>query len=295
MKHGFVIFLSILLLFTACRKQPDGVLPADRMEDLLVDIHKTEAVMTLNHNKYPSDDKKRTMREAVFMRHNTSQEEFDYSLEWYGKNINIYMEIYDKVIERLKAENEAVKKLIAQDDAQILTQEGDTVDIWKQKRYQIFNAEKAENVLSFSINPDENFKRNDRFILRYHIVNAPHNGIKARAYMAIRHSEQNIHYNFDDVKSDGWNTLCVQSDSASNLNELYGYIAMPPRQDRHIMYIDSIELMRIHDKPETARYEYKVINATTSRHPRDIKSKNKHHKPTQETPALKKQEMKILQ
>lgn len=263
MKHITVIIISILLLFTGCRKQPEGVLSDKEMENLLVDIHKTEAVITLNHNRYPSDDKKRAMREAVFIRHNTTQEQFDYSLEWYGKNINLYMNIYDKVIERLKKENEEVKKLIALEDAQILTQAGDSVDIWKQQRYHIFNADKAENILSFSINTDENFKQNDRFVLRFHVINTPHNGAKAHAYIAIRHNRQKIHYNFADVSNDGWNTLTIQSDTASNLSELYGYIAMSPRKDHHIMYIDSIELVRIHDNTGKVKYDYKVLDVTT--------------------------------
>ncbi len=295
MKYRFVILSLLLLLFTSCRKQPDNILSEERMENLLVDIHKTEAVITLNHSKYPSDDKKRSMREAVFMRHNTTQEEFDTSLEWYGKNINVYMEIYDRVIERLKKENEIVKELIAQEDAQILTHAGDSVDIWKQQRHHIFNADKAENVLAFNITSDENFQRSDRFILRYHIVNAPRNGVKPRSYLAVRHNRHVIHYNYADVSGNGWNSLSVQSDSASNINEVYGYIAMPPRSDRHIMYIDSIELIRIHNRPGLQRYEYKVMEPLPERTGKPETKKTKPEQKKKSEPAkIKKQELKEI-
>lgn len=290
MNYRFVILALLLLMFTSCRKQPDEILSEERMENLLVDIHKTEAVITLNHSKYPSEDKKRAMREAVFMRHNTTQEEFDASLEWYGQNINVYMEIYNRVIERLKKENELVKDLIAQEDAQILTHAGDSVDIWKQQRHHIFNAEKADNVLAFNITSDENFQRNDRFVLRYHIVNAPRNGVKARSYFAVRHNQHTIHYNYADVTGNGWNSLYVQSDSVNNISEVYGYIAMPPRSDRHIMYIDSIELIRIHNRPGLQRYDYKVMEPLPERTNKpDIKPTKTENKKNSKPSKIKKQ------
>lgn len=265
MKNCVAILSAILLIFVSCNQQPEGVLSEKEMENLLVDIHKTEAVITLNYSKYPGDEKKRVMREAVFMRHGTTQEQFDISLEWYGQHISKYMDIYDHVIERLQNENEIVKELIAQEDAQILTQEGDSVDIWKQDKFHIFNADKGENVLAFNINTDENFRRNDRFILRYHVVNAPHSGNKPRVYLAVRHKQHTIHYNYSQVEKEGWNTLDVQSDSTAHISEVYGYIAMSPRYDRHIMYIDSIELMRIHNKAGMTRLDYNIMSPAQER------------------------------
>ena len=77
----FIIVLLIIML-QACKSQPDYVIPKDEMVDLLVDVHKTEAVITLNYHNYNTDEKKSSMREAVYMRHNTTKELFDTSLVW---------------------------------------------------------------------------------------------------------------------------------------------------------------------------------------------------------------------
>lgn len=261
MKTTRLIAIGLLfaIILSACKGQPDYVIEEDRMVDLLVDIHKTEAVMTLNHSKFPTDEKRRAMREAVFMRHNTTKADFDTSLIWYGNNLDVYMDVYDQVIDRLKKENEAIKELIAQENVQTLTDAGDTVNIWKEQNWHIFDSDKGQNVLAFNIDKDENFERRDHFALRFHAINVPQNS-DTKVYLAVRHNNHIIHYNYGEVRN-GWNTLKVQSDSIANLNDVYGYVVMPPRHDKHRMYIDNIELTRIHNKKNMPMEEYYVINA----------------------------------
>ncbi len=290
-KRTIIAIISLLLCLVACEKRPKGVLPEDKMVELLVDVHKSEAVMAVNHTKYSSERKKRVVREAVYLRHNTSQAEFDSSLVWYGNHIEEYMKIYSRVIKQLEEENEVVKELIAAENVQILTREGDTVDIWKQDRTHIFDAGKGENLLVFDINSDENFKRNDRFRLKIHVVNAPLSGSKAQAYLAIRHNYQNIHYNHKYIEKDGWTTIEIQSDDSTDLSTLYGYILLPPRADRHIMYIDSIELLRMHEKSGMPQYEYNIMEIRPDRFKKREGIKNKKKKEDTKREKILKKEL----
>ena len=278
MKQPLYILLSILILLVSCQSQPKHIIQKDDMLELLIDIHKTEAVITLNHHQYPGDEKKRALREAVYMRHNTNKEQFDSSMVWYGNHLDVYIDIYDQVIARLNEENDELKDLIKQEEMQVLTQEGDTVDIWQKDRKYIFDSHKGNNVLSFTINNDENFKRNDRFSLRFHVVNMPTTGEDIKAYIAIRHNDLNVNYNYTNVQRSGWTVLNVQSDSVANLSEIYGYITMPPRNDGYIMYVDSIQLIRMHEKVGMSDYEYKVMNYSPSRKENDTKKESTKEK-----------------
>ena len=255
----FIIVLLIVML-QACKSQPDYVIPKDEMVDLLVDVHKTEAVITLNYHNYNTDEKKSTMREAVYMRHNTTKELFDTSLVWYGNNLDVYIDIYKQVIEQLEEENAEIKELIAQENIQTLTAEGDTVNIWKLQPWHLFDSNKGSNILSFSIDRDDNFKMRDLFRLRLHVINAPVGSESPHIYMAARHSDNVIHYNSSIIYKDGWATLEVESDSVNEITDLYGYISMPPDKYRHVMYIDSIELIRIHNKKGMRAVKYNVID-----------------------------------
>lgn len=265
MRKCAIFFLTTILLLLACESRPKYVIPEDEMVDLLVDVHKSEAVIALNHHQYPTDEKKRIVREAVYMRHHTTKADFDSSMVWYGNNLDDYMEIYKRVIDKLNEENNAIKELIKEEEMQVLTQAGDTVDIWKQQRWHIFDSDKDNNILAFSINSDENFNRGDRFSLRFHVVNIPPRGDNVQVYMAIRHQDNVIHYTHINAQRSGWNVLNIQSDSINNLKELYGYIAMPPRNDGYIMYIDSIQLIRMHEKVGMPDYEYKVMDILNAR------------------------------
>ncbi len=292
MKRTIAITLTALLLWLgSCNDRAEGVLSEKQMVDLLVDIHKSEAVMALNYNQYPNDKSRQGVREAVYMRHHTNQAQFDTSLVWYGNHIDDYMKIYDQVIERLNTENEQIKALIAEDNSQVLTSPGDTVDIWKQGRIHTFNAAKNENLLTFDITSDENFSPRDRFILDIHVINAPRNGAKPQMYLAVRHNQQNIHYNHAEIRSDGWTTLKIQSDSATRMENIYGYILLPRRPDKHVMYVDSIRLLRIHEKPGMPQYTYNIIETLPARITKrpGIKEKNKTSNRTEsDKPRIKK-------
>lgn len=290
MKHNCLIYITLAIVFvlTSCRSQPKYVIDEDRMVDLLIDIHKTEAVITLNYTSYPTDEKKRAMRQAVYMRHNISEAEFDTSLVWYGNHLDVYMDVYDRVIEQLKKEDEEIKKLIAEENVQILTLDGDTVDIWKQERWHVFNPNKGENILAFNIDKDDNFKRRDHFTLRFHTINIPQTGSPTIVYLAVRHNNQLIHYNYANIR-EGWNTIKVQSDSINNLNEVYGYIAMPPRSDNHIMYVDSIELIRIHNTTAMSTEKFHAISIENK------KNDDKAVTPTKQESKKKEKSKKIFE
>ena len=210
MKRALFVILSILIM-ASCHRHPDYVIGEKEMEDLLVDIHKAEAVIESNYNIYNNNATKKKLREAVFLRHGVTQEQFDTTLVWYGHHIDKYMEIYDRVAERLRAENEEAKKLLAEENSQTMTQPGDSVDVRKQKRFHLFDSRLPSNLLTFDIATDENFRIRDYFELRFKVLMLPELNVKPQVYMAVRHANNDLAYNWVDVEKEGWCTLSVQA------------------------------------------------------------------------------------
>lgn len=230
----------------SCHRHPDYVIGEKEMEDLLVDIHKAEAVIESNYNIYNNNATKKKLREAVFLRHGVTQEQFDTTLVWYGHHIDKYMEIYDRVAERLRAENEEAKKLLAEENSQTMTQPGDSVDVWKQKRFHLFDSRLPSNLLTFDIATDENFRIRDYFELRFKVLMLPELNVKPQVYMAVRHANNDLAYNWVDVEKEGWCTLSVQADSAKSISRVFGYIVLPMQLVPEKMYVDSLTLIRRH-------------------------------------------------
>lgn len=243
MKNLLIIALFVL---AACSHDPDYVIGEKDMVDLLVDVHKAEAVIESNYNQYSSKADKKKLREAVFLKHGITQEQFDTNLVWYGHHIEDYMKIYEQVVERLKAENEEAKKLLAEDNSQTMSQPGDSVDVWKQRRAHVFDTRQASNLLTFDIAPDENFRTRDYFELRFKVLLLPKLSVKPQVYLAARHINHDIVYNQLDIDREGWHSLPLQTDSAMALSRINGYIVLPMQTVPGTMYVDSLTLIRRH-------------------------------------------------
>lgn len=106
--YCFCFLISVILLTaTSCR--PKGILSSKQMEDLLVDLHTTEALLQVKGYTYGHDEQVRGYYLAVLEAHHTTQAQFDSSLVWYTANPTIFDKIYPNVIERLQANLDAMQ------------------------------------------------------------------------------------------------------------------------------------------------------------------------------------------
>ena len=111
--HIIILCMILASVVVACGKRmPKEVIDSKKMEDLLIDIHKSEAFMESDYPYYAKDNRKDSIRNAILAKHGVTRAEFDTSLVWYGMNIEKYIEIYKKVIERLQEEDNKIKHLV---------------------------------------------------------------------------------------------------------------------------------------------------------------------------------------
>ena len=61
------------------------------MCDVLIDMQMAETIINDDPYTYGSFCQKNALFQSVFKKHNLTQAEYDSSLIWYGKNIDIYM------------------------------------------------------------------------------------------------------------------------------------------------------------------------------------------------------------
>lgn len=249
-----VLIVSIVCLFPACDRTPDHIIKPKAMEDLLVDIHKTEAMIEKNYQEYGPIEKKEELRNAVLKSHGVNKAIFDSSLMWYGHHLPKYIKIYEKVIERLKNEDEEVKVLIAENNSQPLSRPGDSVNIWTKDRFYVFEPNIRRNMLTFEIPADENYQEKDIFILKLKFGML---SLKNKQYphvtLAIKHKNDSLRFIDTDIRKNGWATFRVEADSAA-ISKVYGNINVPSHPDWQRIYVDSISLIRVRYKqPEISQ------------------------------------------
>ena len=88
-----------------CR--PRGILSSDEMREVLVDLHKTDALLQLSGLGMQDQEAKQIYYAQVLERHGVTQAQFDSSLVWYTAHPQLFNKIYPKVMADLEAEEKA--------------------------------------------------------------------------------------------------------------------------------------------------------------------------------------------
>lgn len=102
----YIAVLLTLLALTLVGCRPKGILHSWEMRDLLVDLHKTDALL---QTKCPtcSNETKAIYYAQVLAAHGVTQAQFDSCLAWYTAHPQLFDKIYPKVLKELDKEREA--------------------------------------------------------------------------------------------------------------------------------------------------------------------------------------------
>ena len=242
---------GMLWCLTACHHVPEEVIPPGKMEDLLVDIHTSEGLMEIEYTLFNTPEKKEAARKAILQKHKVTEEQFDTSLVWYGKHLDDYIKIYDRVIERLKAQDDALRAEIEAGEMQTLTRPGDTVNIWKQENYFTLQPGLLQGILTFNIAVDENFQIQDEFVLRLNVMAFPrYEAAPLQVLLGVEHTNDSIRYVTGEISKNGWAEFTLSSDSIIPIRQVFGNIVLTSAGDRkkQEIYLDPVQLIRIHQK-----------------------------------------------
>ena len=103
----YTILIGLLMAFCLVGCRPRGVISSRQMRRVLVDLHKTDALMQIYGYKYGHDSIEDAYYAIVLQKHGITQAQFDSSLVWYTNNPQIFDKIYPKVLTDLAAEKAA--------------------------------------------------------------------------------------------------------------------------------------------------------------------------------------------
>lgn len=240
---GVCLTLSLM----ACEQIPSYVIAPEQMENLLVDMHKAEAVSD-NLPQYATSEAREKLRQSVLDRHEVTMEQFDTSLVWYSEHMTRYSQIYENVTARLRDEDNEVKTLLVERKSSPLTRPGDSIDVWNKEPYFMFEPRLYRHVLLFNVLADDNFRENDIFQLSVNLSKLP-TGLpdRARITLVIRHRNDSIYTVSQEILHDGITMLEAQAQN-SRVARVMGSIEVPLHPMWEECYIDKISLLRIRHK-----------------------------------------------
>ncbi len=250
MRRGIAIFLTLIAIsfFSACDKTPDHVIESEKMEDLLIDIHRAEVYMENDRYIAGSKAAQDSIKNSIFAKHSITKADFDTSMVWYGKNLDKFIEIYNNVIIRLQSEDNRLLALINEKSDMYtgITRSGDTVDIWNRNPHYIFEGKLNNNLLSFLIPYDDNFKDDDFYKLKFKVLSPNRGSYYPQVILATKDKKNITKFVKKEIRSTGWDSLELQT--KGSIKKVSGSFYVPADPVWKITHIDSISLERIHTK-----------------------------------------------
>lgn len=103
-KNTYIWLFLITLLLAGCR--PNGVLSSSEMRDVLIDLHKTDALLQVCGYQHGYDEVRNIYYAMVLQEHGITQAEFDSSLVWYTAHPQLFDKIYPKVLAAIDKERD---------------------------------------------------------------------------------------------------------------------------------------------------------------------------------------------
>ena len=106
--------MLIIFSLTACSdsyKTPDNLIDADKMTNIIYDIHVGDAVIA-NHQRIYSKHKAKPKAyyESIYKKYNITREQYDASLEYFSRHPEILEKIYNEITEKIEQEKKIVEE-----------------------------------------------------------------------------------------------------------------------------------------------------------------------------------------
>lgn len=238
--------IGTLILSIACSRTPDGIIRHGDMVDLLVDIHKAEAVISREGPQFHSDSMRSVIKQSIYALHNVNSAQVDSSLAWYGYHMEEYLSVYDDVINKLNKE-------ITGSDAKALAKSQkmtvDSTDVWTGPKWLRINKRTPANSIVFDLKADESWHKGDNYQWQTKIVKPLKSGVSnVKVMMMAEYEDGKREYKTGSQGSDGWFNVRFVMDSTLTPIKLYGFVTLTDNNDTPI-YLDSITMIRTRLNP----------------------------------------------
>ena len=233
------------------------------MRTVLYDMQIAEGLVETQSEFFLTGDAGQDVYDAVFSKHNITQAQYDSSLIWYGKNMDLYMSIYKLVLQDI---NKSIDILgdIKPDPLSGDISAKDSVDIWIYNRSYAFKPERVFNTLTFDIAPNIPYSSGSSYVLGMLVRGIPpdlkHN---PKIHISAVHDDTIISVN-KEITGDGYYEAIVRTIVTKQVKQVYGYVMINNAEATyHRIYLDGINMMK---------YNYGSKALTAPQDPSEMKS-----------------------
>ena len=225
------LLLAIALVgatLLGCSDRPKDVLSEKDMASLMADMELADAYI-MGRREFSEDSMRRLLHESVLERHGVTNAQMDSSMKWYGENLDIYVEVQEKVIDKLRHSSAKLMPLTGGADA----------GLWTYPRMMRVSPLSPDDGIVFSLSPS-GLKPGEVLELSGRIIE-PSAGIKS--LIGVEYNDGTAGYVTRDFSSLGERrfTTELQTDSSKSVNRIFGTIRSSDSNSRQLI-IDSLAM-----------------------------------------------------
>ena len=237
-----VVSLSALIGLSACSHTPEGVLTAKQMRDVMIDLYTAEAMIYDEPQRYETFEQRRALFNDVFAKHHLTEAQYDSSLMWYGRNLDLYMGVCDMALEEV---DRRLKSAGSEDSSNVTVRRSSssaTPDLWSGKRYYAFSPSDLSDRVVFETSPGGGAHATAaEYVLEMQIWGlqpAAHERIVVSLRADVENDSTLIQR--DTITVDGPHRVALINPPGNYVRRIYGYLRVIAPSSK--VYVDSLRL-----------------------------------------------------
>lgn len=212
----------------SCNRKEKGVVPEGKLVELLADLETGEAYARRPEAGLPQD--RDSIGLGILAAHGVSPEQLDSTLGWYGRNLDDYAELYDKVDRELS-------RRLAKASARQEGEEQGATDLWNGSRFfRVTPADLSETALLDLREPG--LERGQVVEWKMRLTGQS----QAVMTLGVEYSDGESRYQVQNLYAERRSGVTLPTDTARDVVRLFGTLSIPLTPSSEPLLIDSITL-----------------------------------------------------
>lgn len=256
--HVWMAVLLAVVMLSACKPSVPGryIQPND-MEQILYDYHMADAAYKLSGSGYETKDII-AFKAAILKEHGFTEAEFDSSMYYYVRHTQRLHEIYEHLSDRLSKEALAMGASLSDvGKYDMLSQEGDTANVWPGARAMVLSPIKPFNLSTFRLEADTTYLPGDKYILEFDTKFHYQDGMRdATAMLAVRLGNDSVITHLTRITTSMHYSVQLADNKWQGIKSLQGFFLLHPHSEElsstglHLFVVENIRLVRMHAQGE---------------------------------------------
>lgn len=247
-----ILLFALATFFIGCRRDSSAnIIGEKKMENILYERQLAEAITETGDN---AAYRQRVYIESIYSKYGVTEAQFDSSLLWYARHTDRLYKIYENIDKHLTDEAQLLGlENNATSTYASMGTKGDTANIWNGRSYYLLTSQGVgNNYMTFRIEADTTFYRDDRFLLHFvsHFVysDGPRDAVVS---LSVVYNNDSVGSMVSHLITDGDFTTMIRSTDRP-IKAVEGFIYLNTKwSDRpRLLFVTNPSLIRFHETKE---------------------------------------------